>query len=162
MPPVERNDSATAESTAPGVVLVRETRKGRFQQEIISGTHHFVADEPASVGGLNSGPGPYDLLLAALGACTSMTLRLYAEQKKLPLTRVEVRLRHDRIYAVDCAECETKEGLIDHIERVITLEGDLDAKQRARLMEIADKCPVHRTLKSEVDIRTVEWPAGIA
>jgi uncharacterized OsmC-like protein len=161
MPPVERNDSAT-ESTAPGVVLVRETRKGRFQQEIISGTHHFVADEPASVGGLNSGPGPYDLLLAALGACTSMTLRLYAEQKKLPLTRVEVRLRHDRIYAVDCAECETKEGLIDHIERVITLEGDLDAKQRARLMEIADKCPVHRTLKSEVDIRTVEWPAGIA
>jgi putative redox protein len=73
-----------------------------------------------------------------------------------------VRLRHDRIYAVDCAECETKEGLIDHIERVITLEGDLDAKQRARLMEIADKCPVHRTLKSEVDIRTVEWPAGIA
>ena len=161
MPPVERNDSAT-ESTAPGVVLVRETRKGRFQQEIISGTHHFVADEPASVGGLNSGPGPYDLLLAALGACTSMTLRLYAEQKKLPLTRVEVRLRHDRIYAVDCAECETKEGLIDHIERVITLEGDLDAKQRARLMEIADKCPVHRTLKSEVDIRTVQWPAGIA
>ena len=78
------------------------------------------------------------------------------------LARVEVRLRHDRIYVVDCAECETKEGLIDHIERVITLEGDLDAKQRARLMEIADKCPVHRTLKSEVDIRTVQWPAGIA
>ena len=162
MPPVERNNSANAVSTAPGVVLVRETRKGTFQQDIISGTHHLVADEPASVGGLDSGPGPYDLLLAALGACTSMTLRLYAEQKKLPLTRVEVRLRHDRIYAVDCAECETKEGLIDHIERVITLEGDLDAKQRARLMEIADKCPVHRTLKSEVDIRTVEWPAGTA
>jgi putative redox protein len=92
----------------------------------------------------------------------SITLRLYAEQKKLPLTRVEVRLRHDRIYAGDCAECETKEGLIDHIERVITLEGDLDAKQRARLMEIADKCPVHRTLKSEIDIRTVEWPAATA
>src|SRR5580704_6328607 len=159
MPPVERNDSAT-ESTAPGVVLVRETRKGRFQQEIISGTHHFVADEPASVGGLNSGPGPYDLLLAALGACTSMTLRLYAEQKKLPLTRVEVRLRHDRIYAADCAECETKQGLLDHIERVISLEGDLDAKQRARLMEIADMCPVHKTLTSEVRIHTVEWPAG--
>jgi uncharacterized OsmC-like protein len=158
--PTERNDSANAESTAPGVVVVRETRKGTFQQQIISGAHHLVADEPANVGGLDSGPGPYDLLLAALGACTSMTLRLYAEQKKLPLTRVEVRLRHDRIYAVDCAECESKEGLIDHIERVITLEGDLDAKQRARLMEIADKCPVHRTLKSEVDIRTVEWPAG--
>jgi uncharacterized OsmC-like protein len=160
--PTERNDSANAESTAPGVVVVRETRKGTFQQQIISGAHHLVADEPANVGGLDSGPGPYDLLLAALGACTSMTLRLYAEQKKLPLTRVEVRLRHDRIYAVDCAECETKEGLIDHIERVITLEGDLDAKQRARLMEIADKCPVHRTLKSEIDIRTVQWPAGTA
>jgi uncharacterized OsmC-like protein len=158
--PVERNDVAEAESTTPGAVLVRETRRGTFQQEIVSGTHHFIADEPVKAGGLDSGPGPYDLLLAALGACTSMTLRLYAEQKKLPLTRVEVRLRHDRIYAVDCAECETREGLIDHIERVITLEGDLDPKQRARLMEIADKCPVHRTLKSEIDIRTVEWPAG--
>jgi len=89
-----------------------------------------------------------------------MTLRLYADHKKLPLRRVEVRLRHDRIYAVDCAECDTKEGLIDHIERVIALEGDLNTAQRARLMEIADKCPVHRTLKSEVDIRTVEWPPG--
>jgi uncharacterized OsmC-like protein len=157
--PTQGNDSANTESTAPGVVQVRETRRGTFQQDIISGTHHLIADEPAGVGGLDSGPGPYDLLLAALGACTSMTLRLYAEQKKLPLARVEVRLRRDRIYAVDCAECDTKEGLIDHIERVITLEGDLDAKQRARLMEIADKCPVHRTLKSEVDIRTVEWPA---
>jgi len=83
-----------------------------------------------------------------------------ADGKKWPLTRVEVRLRHDRIYAIDCAECETKEGLIDHIERVITLEGDLDVSQRARLMEMADKCPVHRTLTSEVEIRTVEWPAS--
>ena len=139
---------------------MRETRRGTFQQEIISGAHHLLADEPVDVGGLDSGLGPYDLLLAALGACTSMTLRLYADQKKLPLTRVEVRLRHGRIYAVDCAECDTKEGLIDHIERVIALEGDLSAAQRARLMEIADKCPVHRTLKSEVDIRTVEWPPG--
>jgi putative redox protein len=154
----------TAETTraalAPGIVIVRETRRGTFQQEIISGAHHLLADEPKNVGGLDSGPGPYDLLLAALGACTSMTLRLYADQRKLPLTRVEVRLRHDRIYAADCAECETREGLIDHIERVITLEGDLDAAQRAKLMEIADKCPVHRTLTSEVRIRTVEWPAG--
>jgi uncharacterized OsmC-like protein len=139
---------------------VRETRKGTFQQEIISGAHRLIADEPANVGGLDSGPGPYDLLLAALGACTSMTLRLYADGKIWPLTRVEVRLRHDRIYATDCAECETKEGLIDHIERVITLEGDLDTNQRARLMEMADKCPVHRTLTSEVEIRTVEWPAN--
>jgi len=151
---------ATAAVGAPGVVIVRETRRGTFKQEITTGAHHLLADEPTDVGGLNSGPGPYDLLLAALGACTSMTLRLYANQKKLPLKRVEVRLRHDRIYAVDCAECDTKQGLIDHIERVITLEGDLSAAQRARLMEIADKCPVHRTLKSEVDIRTVEWPPG--
>jgi putative redox protein len=86
-------------------------------------------------------------------------VRLYADRKKLPLTRVHVRLRHSRIYAVDCAECETREGMIDRIERAITLEGDLDAGQRARLMEMADKCPVHRTLKSEIDIRTVEQPA---
>ena len=150
----------TAETTtaapAPGTVIVRETRRGTFQQEIISGAHHLLADEPKSVGGLDSGPGPYDLLLASLGACTSMTLRLYADRKKLPLTRVEVRLRHGRIYATDCAECETKEGMIDRIERAIALEGDLDAGQRAQLMAIADKCPVHRTLKSEIDIRTME------
>ena len=154
-----------AETTSSGdtprnVVIVRETGKGKFQQEVRSGQHHLTADEPVAVGGLDSGPGPYDLLLASLGACTSMTIRLYADQKKLPLKRVEVRLRHDRIYAADCAECETKEGLLDHIERVISLEGDLDAKQRAKLMEIADKCPVHRTLTSEVRIHTVEWPAG--
>ena len=149
-----------SERIPPNTVIVRETRKGKFQQEIVSGKHRLVADEPVSAGGLDSGPGPYDLLLAALGACTSMTLRLYADGKKWPLTRVEVRLRHDRIYAADCAECETKEGLIDHIERVITLEGDLDAAQRARLMEIADKCPVHRTLTHEVRIHTVAWPAG--
>jgi uncharacterized OsmC-like protein len=139
----EHSDLSSAADTAPGTVVVRETRLGK----------------PVKAGGLDSGLGPYDLLLAALGACTSMTLRMYADQKKLPLERVEVRLRHDRIYAADCAECETKEGLLDHIERVITLEGDLDAKQRARLMEIADKCPVHRTLTSEVRIHTVEWPA---
>lgn len=151
---------ATSKAGEPRFVVVRETRKGKFQQEIVAGAHRLLADEPVDVGGLGSGLGPYDLLLAALGACTSMTLRLYADQKKLPLTRVEVRLRHDRIYATDCAECETKEGLLDHIERVITLEGALDAGQRARLMEIADKCPVHRTLTSEICIHTVEWPAA--
>ncbi len=156
--PAEPSESRDA--GPPTTVIVSETRKGTFQQEIISGAHRLVADEPKNVGGLDSGPGPYDLLLAALGACTSMALRLYADGKKWPLTRVEVRLRHDRIYAIDCAECETKEGLIDHIERVITLEGDLDVSQRARLMEMADKCPVHRTLTSEVEIRTVEWPAS--
>jgi uncharacterized OsmC-like protein len=156
--PAERPESRDA--GPPATVIVSETRRGTFQQEIISRAHRLVSDEPKNVGGLDSGPGPYDLLLAALGACTSMTLRLYADGKKWPLTRVEVHLRHDRIYATDCAECETKEGLIDHIERVITLEGDLDVRQRARLMEIADKCPVHRTLTSEVEISTVEWPAS--
>jgi uncharacterized OsmC-like protein/alpha-beta hydrolase superfamily lysophospholipase len=142
--------------TAPGTVVVRETGRGTFQQEIISGPHRLLADEPVKSGGLDTGLGPYDLLLAALGACTSMTLRLYADRKKLPLTRTQVRLRHDKIHAADCAECETREGMIDRIERAITLEGDLDAEQRGRLMEIADKCPVHRTLKAEVDIRTME------
>jgi uncharacterized OsmC-like protein len=148
------------DNTPSNTVVVRETGHGVFQQEIISGRHHLIADEPKDAGGLGSGPGPYDLLLAALGACTSMTLRLYADHKKLPLFRTQVRLRHSRIYATDCAECETKEGMLDRIERIITLEGDLDDQQRARLMEIADKCPVHRTLKSEIDIRTVEEPVG--
>jgi uncharacterized OsmC-like protein/alpha-beta hydrolase superfamily lysophospholipase len=142
------------------VVVVRETRRGRFQQEVTVGRHRFLADEPAGVGGLDSGPGPYDLLLAGLGACTAMTLRLYAERKALPLEQVTVELRHDRIHAADCESCETKEGMIDRIERAITLRGRLDATQRQRLMEIADKCPVHRTLTSEVDIRTVERRDG--
>jgi putative redox protein len=158
--PTERTDFGNADDTAPGTVVVRETRRGTFQQDIVSGAHHLLADEPVNVGGLDTGPGPYALLLAALGACTSMTLRLYADRKKVPLTRVQVRLRYGRIHATDCAECETKEGMIDRIERVITLEGELDAEQRARLMEMADKCPVHRTLKSEIDIRTVEEPAA--
>ena len=144
---------AEAES---GEVVVRETRHGTFQQEIIAGAHRFLADEPVAAGGLDSGPGPYDLLLAALGACTSMTLRLYADRKQLPLTRSRVRLRHSRIYAVDCAACETKEGMLDRIDRSISFEGELDAETRKRLLEIADKCPVHRTLTSEIDIRTSE------
>ncbi|HET8918454.1 MAG TPA: bifunctional alpha/beta hydrolase/OsmC family protein [Xanthobacteraceae bacterium] len=139
-----------------GEVVVRETRQGTFQQEITTGTHRFLADEPVAAGGLDSGPGPYDLLLAALGACTSMTLRLYADRKQLPLTRTRVRLRHSRVYAADCAECETKEGMLDRIDRIINLEGELDAEARKRLLEIADKCPVHRTLTSEIDIRTSE------
>jgi uncharacterized OsmC-like protein/fermentation-respiration switch protein FrsA (DUF1100 family) len=141
-------------------VVVRETGGGRFQQEVTVGTHRFLADEPLEVGGLDSGPGPYDLLLAGLGACTAMTLRLYAERKALPLERVTVRLNHSRIHASDCADCETKEGMLDRIDRAITLRGALDAEQRRRLLEIADKCPVHRTLTSEIDIRTVEQPEG--
>ncbi len=141
---------------APGLVIVRETRRSTFDQEIIAGKHHLVADEPVNAGGQDNGPGPYDLLLASLGACTSMTLRLYADRKKIPLQRVEVRLRHFRVYASDCAECETREGMVDHIDREISLDGDLSADQRAKLMEIADKCPVHRTLTSEINIRTVQ------
>ena len=142
----------------PKVVVVRETRQGRFQQELTVGAHRFLADEPVDVGGLDSGLGPYDLLLAGLGACTAMTLRLYAERKALPLERVTVELEHSRIHAADCEDCETKEGMLDRIERAITLRGALDAEQRRRLLEIADKCPVHRTLTSEIDILTVERP----
>lgn len=140
----------------PSAVVVHETRQGRFQQEITVGAHRLLADEPRDVGGLDSGPGPYDLVLAGLGACTAMTLRLYAERKALPLERVTVELKHSRIHAADCEDCETKEGMLDRIERSITLRGALDAEQRRRLLEIADKCPVHRTLTSEIDIRTVE------
>ena len=141
-------------------VVVRETGRGRFQQEVAVGRHRFLADEPAAVGGQDSGPGPYDLVLAGLGACTAMTLRMYAERKALPLEQVVVRLGHSKIHAADCESCETKEGMIDRIERAITLRGKLDADQRARLMEIPDKCPVHRTLTSEIDIRTTEQKAG--
>jgi putative redox protein len=149
-------DAQPTEDTPEGTVVVRETRRGKLQQEIVSGAHRLLADEPVKAGGLDTGLGPYDLLLAALGACTSMTVRLYADLKQIPLKRMQVRLHHEKIYAVDCAQCETKEGKIDRIDRVITFEGELSAEQRARLLEIADKCPVHRTLKSEVDIRTVE------
>jgi uncharacterized OsmC-like protein/alpha/beta superfamily hydrolase len=137
-------------------VLVGETGNGKFEQSVVIGKHRFLADEPVSAGGNGSGPNPYDYLLAGLGACTSMTIRLYADHKKLPLRHVAVRLKHDKIHAADCENCETKEGKIDRIDREITLEGDLTAEQRAKLMEIADKCPVHRTLHGEIDIRTRE------
>jgi uncharacterized OsmC-like protein/fermentation-respiration switch protein FrsA (DUF1100 family) len=145
---------AEAEPEAVPGVRVAEAGEGRFAQLIAAGRHRLRADEPARVGGDDGGPGPYDLLLAGLGACTSMTLRMYASQKKWPLERVTVDLRHDKVHAEDCADCETKEGRIDRIERVVTLEGDLDEAQRARLLEIADKCPVHRTLHSEIRIET--------
>jgi putative redox protein len=153
---LDQPQSVQEPESETGVVTVRETRSGKFQQEIMSGPHRFIADEPVSFGGLDSGPGPYDLLLASLGACTSMTIRLYADRKQLPLERVTVRLTHAKIHAEDCEHCETREGMIDRIDRTIALEGDLDAETRKRLMEIADKCPVHRTLKSENEIRTFE------
>ena len=145
-----------ASDPEPRTVNVMETRNGRFQQAITVGPHRLLADEPVKVGGNDTGLSPYDLVLAGLGACTAMTLRLYAERKALPLDRVSVVLKHDKIHAVDCENCETKEGMIDRIDRTVMLEGKLSDEQRQRLMEIADKCPVHRTLESEIDIRTVE------
>ncbi len=134
-------------------VVVRGAATG-FAQEIRVGPHRLAADEPRGAGGGDSGPSPYDLLLAALGSCTSMTIALYARRKGWALDAVTVTLRHAKIHAVDCAECETKEGRIDRIERDITLVGALTDEQRARLLEIAERCPVHRTLVSEIDIRT--------
>jgi putative redox protein len=134
-------------------VIVKGDATG-LAQEIETGRHRLVADEPVEAGGTDTGPSPYELLLAALGACTSMTLSMYAQRKHWPLERVTVRLRHDKIHAKDCAECETKEGMLDRIEREISLTGPLDAEQRERLLAIANRCPVHRTLVSEVDIRT--------
>jgi uncharacterized OsmC-like protein len=138
----------------PRNVVVRETRNSKFQQTVSIGPHRLLADEPVAAGGEDTGPGPYDFLLAGLGACTSMTMRLYADRKSLPLERVTVTLKHSKIYAEDCAECETKAGMLDQIERVIAMEGTLDPEQRKKLMEIADKCPVHRTLTSEIHIVT--------
>jgi putative redox protein len=139
---------------APRNVVVRETRNSKFQQTVSVGPHRLLADEPVAAGGGDSGPGPYDFLLAALGACKSMTMRLYADRKSLPLERATVTLHHSKIHAQDCAECETREGMLDQIDVAIGLEGALDAEQRKRILEIADKCPVHRTLTSEIRIVT--------
>lgn len=142
-----------------GVVEVGSGDRG-FEQTVRAGNHLLLADEPESAGGGDAGPTPYDLLLAALGACTNMTLRMYADHKGLSLASVDTRLRHEKIHARDCEECESTSGKIDRIDREITLHGDLDEAQRQRLMEIADRCPVHRTLTSETVIRSTEKPPG--
>ncbi|ART71783.1 osmotically inducible protein C [Mycobacterium dioxanotrophicus] len=134
-------------------VTVIETGAGTYTQEITAGRHQFIADEPLPVGD-DAGPNPYDFVLAGLGACTSMTVRMYANRKGWPLERVRVTLRRSRIHAKDCAECETKTGMLDQIDREIELIGDLDDDQRQRLMAIAERCPVHQTLTSEVRITT--------
>jgi uncharacterized OsmC-like protein len=140
-------------------VVASENGEGPFSQTITVGRHTLAADEPAPIGD-DSGPNPYDLLLASLGACTSMTVRMYAQRKRWPLENVTVELRHSRIHAQDCADCETKSGRLDRIERTIRFTGELDDDQRRRLLEIADKCPVHRTLHSEVQIITGEAVPG--
>lgn len=138
---------------AEGTVTVTDDGSGGYTQQIVAGRHRLLADEPAPVGN-DQGPTPYDLLLGALGACTSMTVRMYAARHGWPLERIRVTLRHSRIHAKDCAECETSAGFIDHIDRDIELAGDIDDTQRQRLLYMADRCPVHRTLTSEVHITT--------
>ena len=144
---------STPRKSGVGDVVVRGSAAG-FVQEIIAGRHRMIGDEPASAGGTDAGPSPYDLLLAALGSCTSMTVGMYARRKGWPLEDVTVTLRHSKIHASDCAECETREGLLDRIERDIHFAGKLTPEQRSRLLEIANKCPVHRTLTSEINIQT--------
>ena len=147
------NQSDQGPTSSEGTVTVTEAGSGTYTQEITAGPHGLGADEPKPIGD-DAGPTPYDLLLAALGSCTSMTVRMYADRKAWPLERVRVTLRHSRIHAQDCAECETTKGWIDHIDRDVELTGDLDDTQRERLMHIADRCPVHQTLTSEVHITT--------
>lgn len=150
----ELQQPAAIEPAAEGTVVVREAHEGKFGQQLLIGRHRLRGDEPVAAGGDDTGPSPYDYLLAALGTCTSMTIRMYADLKNIPLADVRVELRHTKVHASDCADCETKEGRIDRIERTIALSGPLGDEQRTRLLEIADRCPVHRTLHSEVSVVT--------
>jgi uncharacterized OsmC-like protein/alpha/beta superfamily hydrolase len=134
-------------------VVVRTGKVG-FRTEIVASGHSLLADEPIAVGGSNTGPNPYDYLVSALGACTSMTLRMVADRKGWPLEAVVVRLQHEKVHAADCSECESKEGKIDQIDREIEVIGPLDADQRQRLLEIADRCPVHRTLHGKIVVKS--------
>jgi uncharacterized OsmC-like protein len=144
--PTEQSNAAS-----PDVVVRGNARE--FLQEVVSGKHHLRADEPVSYAGTDAGPGPYDYLLIALGVCTSMTIGYHARRKQIPLENITVSLGHSRIHAKDCEECETKEGMLDRINVQIDLTGPLTPEQHDRLMAVAAKCPVHRTLKSEIDIR---------
>lgn len=146
-------ETARDASSLEGTVIVAESGAGTYTQRITAGNHELVADEPRPVGD-DSGPTPYDLLLAALGSCTSMTVRMYAKRKEWPLDQVRVTLRHSRIHAEDCADCETRVGLVNQIDLDIELIGNLDEEQRQRLLLIAGRCPVHQTLTSEVHITT--------
>jgi putative redox protein len=162
LPAPEDPDSGTppAWPARRDVVVVTESGAGPYGQRITAGGHQLAADEPAAIGGSDSGPTPYDLLLAGLGACTAITVRMYADRKGWPLRQTTVRLRHRRIHATDCAYCETRTGQLDHIDRELQFTGELTEEQRARLLDIAERCPVHRTLHSEVLVSTAERTAG--
>src|ERR1700738_3721110 len=155
MSDAHREVDGTMTKSHVGGVVVRGSAAG-FAQEILAGPHRMPSDEPPPAGGTDTGPSPYDLLLAALGSCTSITVGMYARRKGWPLEELTVNLRHSKVHALDCAECETKEGMLDRIERDIHFAGKLTTEQRSKLLEIANKCPVHRTLMSEIDIKTRE------
>src|SRR4051794_33065580 len=149
---MDTSRTPAARETKPPDVIVHGTADN-FLQKVVSGNHHLTADEPRDVGGGDAGPTPYDYLLTALGVCTSMTIGLYARKRKMPLRDIKISLRQSRIHAEDCAECLTKEGMLDRLELEIELTGDLSPEQRSLLMAAAAKCPVHRTLTSEINIK---------
>jgi putative redox protein len=150
-----RRDTTALQARATGgTVVVASTGNGSFETILLNGRHALLADEPKAVGGADVGPGPYELLLMSLGSCTSMTVHLYARRKNWPVEQVVVQLRHSKVYAEDCENCEKPAAKIDRIDRAIEFVGALDAEQRSRLLEIANQCPVHRTLSSKIDIKT--------
>jgi putative redox protein len=159
-PTDRRNTDVLQSSAAAGTVVVASTGTGMFQQVMLDGRHVLYADEPVAAGGNDTGPGPYELLLMALGSCTSMTVHLYAAGKKWPLEQVVVTLSQERAHARDCANCEDKSAMIHRIYTKVELIGALDDTQRARLLEIADKCPVHRTLTSRIEIQSALAPVS--
>jgi putative redox protein len=152
--------SALQASASAGLIIVASAGTGVFRQLMTDGRHTLLSDEPVAVCGDDAGPGPYELLLMALGSCTSMTINLYAARKKWLLEQVIVRLRHDRVHVDDCANCEKSEVMLSCIEKSVELIGSLDEVQRARLHEIGDRCPVHRTLTSKIEIRSTLVPAS--
>jgi putative redox protein len=141
-------------SVVPGTIVVAESKDGPYTQHLLDGQHTLVADEPVTVGGNDAGPNPYSLLLMALGSCTSITLRMFAKRRQWPLDRIVVRLKHAKVHATDCADCDTQPAMLDHVDCEIELIGALDDAQRAKALDIAGKCPVHLTLTSHVDIAT--------
>ena len=148
------DDVVEVQALEEGLVEVSETGQAKFANEVRAGRHLLKADEPKRLGGTDTGPTPYDYLLAGLGACTTMTLRMYAERKELPLDKVRVRLSQGKIHADDCADCDSRDGQITEIQREISLSGELSDEQRDKLLEIANKCPVHRTLEHEIKVRS--------